>query len=193
MKDGRWLGYLALTTSLILWGGWWLLTRTPPPTATIGYFGENKFLCVRPGQLICLRFSKPLPLGIEEWRQYLRKINLENAIINYNPEEVGRGQYWGGIGIGEWWYVSEHEIMYQIPTGTYGIYPVNYPYPKKLKSGEKFEIMLFIMGDKDLDGMIHRQERLPPDGKVPSKGTVEVYYKELSLWMRFRFWLHQNF
>jgi hypothetical protein len=46
MKRKRWLGYLVIIISLIAISGWWLLTYTPPPTATIGYFGENKFLCV---------------------------------------------------------------------------------------------------------------------------------------------------
>lgn len=193
VRRKRWLGYLAVTWILAFCGGWWLLVRQPPLTATIGYFGENKFLCARPGQLICLRFSKPLPSGIEEWWRDMQKEGFADNIVSFHPEAVAEGVYWGGLGTSSWWYVSEHEIMLEVPTGIYGIVPITFPLPRKLKSGEKFELMLFIMGDKDLDVIIQRQEPLPPNGKVPSKGTVEIYYCEPSLWLRLRFWLHQNF
>jgi hypothetical protein len=193
MKRKRWLGYLVIIISLIAISGWWLLTYTPPPTATIGYFGENKFLCVRPGQLIRLRFSKPLPSGWEEWQKEMQQKGLGDYVKGTHPETVAEAVYWHSIGAFEWWYVSEREIVYRVPTGIYAIYPVYFPSPRKLKSGEKFELMLFIMGDKDLDGLIQRQEPLPPNGKVPSKGTVEIYYSEPSLWVHFRFWLHQKF
>jgi len=193
VRRKQWLGYLAIIISLITISSWWLLTYIPPPTATIGYFGENKFLCVRPGQLIRLRFSKPLPSGIEEWQKDMQQKGLGDYVEGTRPETVAESVYWGGIGAFEWWHVSEREIVYRVPTGIYAIYPIDFPFPKKLKSGEKFELMLFIMGDRDLDGIIQRQEPLPPDGKVPAKGTVEIYYSEPSLWVRFRFWLHQKF
>ena len=171
----------------------WLLIRTPAPTATIGYFGENRFLCVRPGQLICLRFSKPLPSGIEEWRRYLKQMGADDAVVDYNPEAIAAGQYWAGLGTSDWWYVSEKEFFFFKQKTAYEIYPIEFPSPKKLKSGEGFEFMLFIIGDKDLDRIVQRQERLPPSGKIPSKGAIEVYYSEPSLWTRFRFWLHQHY
>jgi len=193
MERRRRLGSLVFAICLTLVAGWWLLTRNPPPTATVGYFGENKFLCVRAGQLITLRFSKPLPSGSKEYREELQKKGLGDYAEGTNPEIVAESQYWGGIGSSEWWYVSETEIMYRVPTGIYGIYPIVFPFPKQIPSGGNFEVMLFILGDKDLDVMIQRQEPLPLDGKVPSKGTVEVYYSEPSPWKRLWFWLHQKF
>ena len=192
MERRRRLGSLVFAICLTLVAGWWLLIRTPPPTATIGYFGENKFLCVRPGQLIILRFSKPLPSGSKEYRKELQKMGLEDYAEGTNPEIVAESQYWGGVGTSSWWYISEFEIMYRVPTGVHGIHPLFFPAPKQF-SGENFELMLFVIGDKDLDGIIQQQTPLPPDGKVPSTGTVKVYYREVSHWMRLRFWLHQKF
>lgn len=172
----------------------WLLVRTPPPTATIGYFGNNKFLCVRPGQLICLRFSKPLPTGIDEW--YHKVPFKENLIAK--PEYAASCQYWSGFGLFETNGLLTDkkevtEVLFQVPTGLYGPFPIEYPSPNKTKGREKFRFMLFITGDPELDKLIHRQEPLPPDQKVPSEGNVGVYYKEPSLWQRIRFALHHKF
>ncbi|MFN4034246.1 MAG: hypothetical protein ACK4ME_11640 [Fimbriimonadales bacterium] len=184
MRKRRWLLSIAVV-SVGLVVSLWLLVRTPSPSATIGYFGDNKFLCVRPGQIVRLRFSEPLPTGIDE---FLEK--WKGVIVWTNPESAAETRYWGGFMWFEWWLVSEKEVMFRVPEGQFGPLPIKFPHPNKTKDGKKFEFMLFIMGDKDLDRMIHRQEPLPRDGSIPSKGNVKVYYEEPSVWHRLRFWLH---
>lgn len=192
MRNRKWLLSVALTIIALFTMVVWLLVRTPSPTATIGYFGNNRFLCVRPGQLICLRFSKPLPTGIDEW---YHKLTFKGGITIAKPEYAASCQYWNGFDFfGTNGQLADEkevtEVLYQIPTGLYGPDPIVYPLPNKTKGMEKFRFMLFIMGDPDLDRLIHRQEPLPPDQKVPSEGNVEVYYKEPSLWQRIKFALH---
>jgi len=189
-----WLYFASLVLLLI---GGWLLFRTPPSSATIGYFGTNPFLCVRPGQLICLRFSKPLPTGVQEVRQHIEKVASKGALSFLHPDNAARGMYWGGVlNISEAdqaWIASERVVVLRVGGGIYGLQRLRYPSPRKTKQDDWFEFDVFIVGDSDWDRIIHRQEQLPPDGKIPFvEGNVEVYCVEPSLWMRFRFWLHQE-
>jgi len=191
MRRKRLFIYLLILLSLLCTTFWWFLVRTPPPTATIGYFGDNPFLCVKPAQLVRLRFSKPLPTGIDEFYKEWGK-----SIATSDPEAAAQTRYWADFH-SPFWLPSKgattEEVVFQVPEGIYAIFPIKYPYPKPTKGGERFELMLFIMGDKDLDRLIYRQEPLPRSGKIPCKGNVEVYYEEPSLWIRIRFWLHQKF
>lgn len=186
MKRPRRVIYLVLVSISILIA-WWLLVRTPHPQATIV---NNKFLCVKPGQLIRLTFSKPLPSGTDEVQQEMKR-DFQDALVYLNPNYASELQYWGSLGIlGEWQPVSEKEVVIQIPPkGLYGPLPIKYPFPKNNSAGH-FELMIFIEGDPDVDRVIQIREPLPADGKVPSKGNVIVYYKEPSLLDRLRFWLY---
>ncbi|MEM0338028.1 MAG: hypothetical protein QW683_08945 [Candidatus Caldarchaeum sp.] len=189
MKQTRRLLYLVLASLAILIA-WWLIVRTPHPQATIGHFGNHKFLCVKPGQLLRLTFSKPLPSGVDEVRKEMYR-KSPGAVFYINPEYAAELQYWGSLGVlGEWQIVSEKEIIVQIPPdGLYGPVEIEYPSPKNNSAGQ-FKLMLFIEGDPDVDRILQFRESLPADGKVPSEGDVSVYYKEPSLLDRLRFWLY---
>lgn len=188
MKRRRRVVSVVLLALLLLYG-WWLLTRTPHPQATIGHFGENKFLCVRPGQLIRLSFSEPLPSGIVEAQKELNK-EWRGSVQYANPEAAAETRYWGSLYGLEWQIISDREILIRVPENQYGPLLVKYPTPHTPTVERRFEFMLFITGDSDVDRIIQSQEPLPADGEVPSKGNVAIYYKEPSLWQRLRFWLY---
>lgn len=177
-----------VSVGVLIFTTWWLIVRTPHPQATIGHFGNHKFLCVKPGQIIRLTFSKPLPSGADEVRKEMRQ-KWQDAVIYINPEYASELQYWGSLEVfDEWQIVSEKEIVIRIPPdGLYGPVEIKYPSPKNNSAGQ-FALMLFIEGDPDVDRILQFREPLPADGKVPSEGDVSVYYKEPSLLDRLRFW-----
>jgi hypothetical protein len=151
-----------------------------------------------------LRFSKPLTTGIKEFYEQFTSQSSKDSLVFVDwvrPEIAASAMYWRDVlyisRFEEAWLVSEREVMLRVAQERAingGPFELKYPSPKKTKGGERFKFSVWVWtGDPLKDQTVDLQQRLPPDGKIPFvEGNVEVYYVEPSLWMRFRFWLHQE-